>query len=388
MSRWSEEEVEYLLSIDGTLQEKAEKLSEKFNRTFTKISVRNKLLRTQPVVSIKEEIERDEEKIVKLTEKRDTGKKYKFALEENRRLKAELEAAIRINESHSSHIISCKEPSGTNEAVAVVVASDWHCEESVDPENVSGINEYNLEIARKSADNFFRKAVRLLFMFRQDVQIDTLVLALLGDFISGNIHEENVETALLPPVEAALFAQELIESGIDYLIQKTNCQIIVPCVSGNHSRITEKRRSATRAGNSLEYFIYKSMAERYKNSPRVHFIIPRNQFAFVEIYGKVLRFQHGDSLRYQGGVGDIFVPVNRQIPKWNNVRQADFDIFGHFHRRRDGGNFISNGSLIGYNAYAQNNGFGYEVPQQEMFLWDKHHGRSIMSPIFVRNGDW
>jgi hypothetical protein len=361
-----------------------EKLAEKLATTVRSVKNRRTRITGKTVVSIKEEIEQDRQAIEKLTEKRDTGKKYRTVLEEVKRLEKELDAALQITTNHPTHRITPSLSSGKNEAVAVVVASDWHCEETVEPENVSGINEYNLDIAKQSADNFFKKTVKLMFMYQQDVKIKTMILALLGDFISGNIHEENLETASLPPVEAALFAQELIESGLDFLIQNTTADIIVPCVSGNHARITQKKRNSTEAGNSLEYFVYKSIAKRYENSGRVKFIIPRNQFAFVEVYGSTIRFQHGDSIRYRGGVGDIFVPVNRQIPKWNNVRHADFDVFGHFHRRRDGGDFVSNGSLIGYNAFAQKCGFGFEKPMQEMFLWDKHHGRSIMSPIFVR----
>jgi hypothetical protein len=70
----------------------------------------------------------------------------------------------------------------------------------------------------------------------------------------------------------------------------------------------------------------------------------------LQIYDVTVRFHHGHSIRYAGGVGGIYIPTNKAIAQWNKGRHADLDVFGHFHQLRDGGNFICNGSLIGYNG--------------------------------------
>ena len=42
------------------------------------------------------------------------------------------------------------------EAAVVLVASDWHVEENVDPAKVSYLNEFNIDIAKSRAETFFR----------------------------------------------------------------------------------------------------------------------------------------------------------------------------------------------------------------------------------------
>ena len=80
-------------------------------------------------------------------------------------------------------------------------------------------------------------------------------------------------------------------------------------------------------------------------------------------------------------MGGIFIPANKAIAQWNKVQWADLDVFGHFHQMKDGGNFVSNGSLIGFNAYALSIKADYEHPKQAFFLIDRKRGRTITAPI-------
>ena len=86
---------------------------------------------------------------------------------------------------------------------------------------------------------------------------------------------------------------------------------------------------------------------------------------------------------YQGGVGGIYIPVNKSIAQWSKAKHADLDIFGHFHQLRDGGNFLCNGSMIGYNAFALSIKADFEEPKQILTLIDKRRGRTCTWPILV-----
>jgi len=44
-------------------------------------------------------------------------------------------------------------------------------------------------------------------------------------------------------------------------------------------------------------------------------------------------------------------------------------------------NFVSNGSLIWYNAYAESIKADFEKPAQAFFLVDKKRGKTIQAPI-------
>ena len=309
-------------------------------------------------------------------------KMYRVALRQIAKLESALHVFEKVKPITTYQIIP-KERQGLGEAVAVVLASDWHIEEIVRPEEVNDRNEHNLAISKMRVDKFFRGVLRLTEITGRDVKINTLVLALLGDFITNDIHEEMLETTELEPTKAIIECQNRIASGIEFLLKNTQLNIVLPCHSGNHARTTEKTRNATEAGHSLEYMMYHSLAGYFRNEKRVKFLISNSYHSYIEVFGMTIRFHHGHNVRYAGGIGGLTIPVNKAIAQWNKLRWADIDCFGHFHQRFDGGNFLANGSLIGYNAFALAIKAGFEKPSQQFFLVDKKRGKTATWPIFV-----
>lgn len=244
-----------------------------------------------------------------------------------RQLERERDASLQFGVK-DIHKIYPKKGNRKSEATAVVLASDWHIEERVKLSTVSGLNEYSLAIAKERCDKFWRSTARMVHIFNRDIPISQIVLWLGGDFISGNIHDELLETCSLPPVEAAILAQNWLASGIQYLLEHTDCEITIPCSIGNHSRITKERRIATEAGNSLEMFMYHALANHFKSEKRIKFILPDGYHTYVEVYGKMIRFHHGHSVKYGGGIGGIFIPAFKAISQWNKGRSCYLDCFG------------------------------------------------------------
>jgi hypothetical protein len=321
----------------------------------------------------------------------ETKRRYESLLQEIQEKDETIEHLLALKEGGTGKkpdLSKMKKSKGTvGNATAVMVASDWHIEEQVDPSTVNGKNEYNLSIAEERAANFFRKGVFLTDLVRNGIRIDNLILAFLGDLISGYIHEELQEDNYLSPTEASLFVQDIICSGIDYLIKEGNFkQIVIPCCIGNHGRTTQKKRIATAYKNSYEWMMYKTLEKIYRNNEKVHFIVENGYHTYVNLYGKYnLRFHHGDAMRYGGGVGGITIPVNKAIAQWNKTEEAYLDVFGHFHQQMmDAGPYVCNGSLIGWNAFAVAIKAGYDDPKQSFFVIDQEKGKICDWPIFVK----
>lgn len=266
------------------------------------------------------------------------------------------------------------------EATAVAVASDWHVEETVDPKNVNGLNEYNLDIAEQRINKFFRNVVKLTEIQRKGAKIDRLVLILGGDLMTGYIHDELKETNSLSPTQTVIWLQDRIATGLE-LLGKNFSEIVIPCLYGNHGRSTLKPRHATGAANSYEWMLYKTL-EKYLGD-KATWQVSDGYHLFVELYSKMLRVHHGDGLKYQGGIGGLTIPVEKAIASWNKAITADLDIFGHWHQSQQAPKWVCNGSLIGFNAYAIAIKAAFEQPSQTYFLYDKKHGRTITAPIFV-----
>lgn len=314
--------------------------------------------------------------------------KYQETLTVIARQESDLRAMQVLEQGVEAFPIEAKLGKGTSEGTVVIVASDWHSEEIVGAE-MGGLNLYNLDIADKRATKFFQSALRLITLLNQDIHITTIVLALLGDFITNEIHgAENAESNELAPTHAIVRAQNMLVSGIEFLLAHTKpgVKFVLPCHSGNHARTTLKTRFANENGHSLEYLMYLHLAAYFRTEPRLTFIIPEGMHSYLDVYGTTIRFHHGHAVKYGGGVGGIYIPVNKAIAQWSKARHADLDVFGHFHQMRDGGNFICNGSLIGYNAFALSIKADYEQPKQALFLMDKKRGRTCTWPILVQEG--
>lgn len=272
---------------------------------------------------------------------------------------------------------------GPAEATAIWTASDWHVEEIVEPAQVNGLNAYNPEVARARAEHFWRTECRLTEIIARDIPIRNVVLHLGGDFITNDIHEqEAAESTAFRPIDAAQFAQDLIASGIRYALDRLGPErrLTVVCSSGNHARTTRKTFYATETGHSLEEYLYSNLARLF---PEANWVGQGGYHSYLPIHGLVFRFHHGHRMSYWGGVGGITIPVRKAINEWNHGRRADVDVFGHFHQYLDGGNFIANGSLIGYNAFAVGIKARYEPPRQGFFVVDTKRGRTWRCPVVL-----
>jgi hypothetical protein len=383
MKKWTKKENDKLKELSDKFD--IYEVSKKMNRSYK--SIDNKCRSIGIYCKPKETYSTlDNTDIVKEKQEKDKLNQVKSI---NKKLIEELE--IERKKVEASKWIMDKKPkeykitetTKKHEATAVIVASDWHIEEIVEKESVNMINEYNLEIAEKRAKNFFSNALRLIKKEEKDVTINKVVLALLGDFISGYIHEELIESNSLSPTQAIYKIRSLLKSGIDFLLNNTEQDLVLACCNGNHPRISEKYKISTAYKNSYEWLLYNILVDEYSNEKRIKFVMNNGYFTMLDIFNYKIRFHHGDHIKYGGGIGGITIPVNKAIAQWNKMQSVDLDVFGHFHQMISMKNFVCNGSLVGYNAYAMSIKAEYERPQQTFFLIDKEKGKSIYAPIWV-----
>jgi hypothetical protein len=335
----------------------------------------------KPVLDPEMQFKLDMEKLRLSHTEKGTDRKYKIAMAEIMRLRDDIETIVACKDAVSTYTIPKSTGSG-GQAVAFAIASDWHVEENVKKESVNNSNEYTMAIAKQRAEKFFQHTLQLVEKEQHTVKIDTLVLALLGDFFSGNIHEELLAACEVGPQDAMLFAQNLIASGIEYLLKNSKLKLVVPCTVGNHSRMTHKVHVSNEQGNSLEWAMYNFLAKYFAKEKRVTFVLSRSYHNYIDVFGYVIRFHHGHAIQYGGGLGGITVPVIKAINRYNDDRKAYLDVFGHFHNRIDGGRFIANGCLIGDSPYGKRLGFTGR-PEQAFFLIDQKRGKTVVAPILV-----
>lgn len=275
-----------------------------------------------------------------------------------------------------------------SDAVACLVLSDCHVEETVEFDRVNGLNEYNPTIAEWRTANAFRNGLTLAMGAARDSKIGVLYLQLLGDFFSGYLHPELEQENAMAPGDAAAFAMRLITSGIKYLLKESPFKVVIDALPGNHGRMTRFQQFANATGTSLETFMYRAVAEQFRDDPRVEFHIAQSGEVYRKFFERFTqRLIHGYQIRYGGGVGGITIPVNKWIANANTSIPATLTTMGHFHQLFNGKTFWVNGSLIGWNNYAQSSGFKFEAPCQSFYLIHAQEGGSLAlnAPVWVKD---
>jgi len=339
-----------------------------------------------------------QEKVVSVTD-RVTASKNKvdieFTKKENEVLTAkvielqkELDLLGQIK-SHTPEAFTIPKPvikKKKNNAVSIIQWSDWHVDEVVEAETVNGLNEYNKDIAKQRAHKLFENGIKLIDTQRYSVDIRKAVIHLGGDSIGGYIHPELEQTNSMSPLEGIFYAKDLMTAGIKYSLDNGGLdEIVVVCSRGNHPRLTKKMQYANDYSMNLETNLYLSLADHFAGEKRVKFKVEQSELSYLTVYDRVLRFFHGQQIKFMGGIGGVTVPLYKAIFRWNQNIQAYYNFMCDKHTwSTPTPDCQINGSLKGYDAFAASHGFGYQDPIQSFTLLDDKYGITIKAPIFCK----
>ena len=294
--------------------------------------------------------------------------------------------------------------SKVNRSIATAFLSDLHLAEVVKAEQVEGQNSYNTKIAKMRLKNFFTSNIRLTQDYINGIKIEGLIMPFGGDFVSGNIHEELQITNAMPILETVLYWSERIAAGI-YLTLEHFDTIYIPCVVGNHGRLTRKPNHKNKVIDNYDWLLYNIVAKEFKNIKEVTFDISASSDISYTVYKTRYLLTHGDQFRGGGGIAGLLSPLmigearkRRRAAKmvsfgeflhtYMNIdprhkTMYDYMIIGHWHQYSHFKSILVNGSLKGYDEYAYDGNFDLEPPQQAWFLTDPTHGKTIDAPLFI-----
>lgn len=269
--------------------------------------------------------------------------------------------------------------------VPVTIWSDWHWGEVVNPAEVGGVNSFNRTIAKQRLKKLVESTIDLAFNHMTNPDYPGIVICLGGDMITGNIHEELRDTNEGYVQQTLLELQEELITALGLMAAKFG-RVFIPCVVGNHGRMSHKPRMKGRVFESFEWNLYCQLERHFKNDKRFQFLIPEETDAYFTVLGHRFLLTHGDSLGVKGGDGIIgcLGPIARgafKVGRSESQIGRDFDtmLIGHWHTyvpRGDSIPVIVNGALKGYDEYAR---LGLRVPytRPSQALWFVHEKYGI-----------
>lgn len=271
-------------------------------------------------------------------------------------------------------------------ATLVVLLSDCHFDEIVNPSEMEGLNAYNRDIAVLRLEKWAQNVVKLARHYLAGIKYDGVVLLLGGDIFSGDIHDELKETNADTLLGSLLFWSERLAAAVDLLAAEFG-KVHVASVVGNHGRTTRKPRAKQRVRTNYDWLVAKMVERHFSKDARISFNIPESADCLVQIYGHGHLLTHGDQVNGGGGIGGIYPPIMRLRARKAQHHLSTGSSFGtlwlgHWHQYLSTPSLIINGSLKGYDEYAKVSNFGFEVPQQALAIVTPERNLTMQAPVF------
>ena len=275
-------------------------------------------------------------------------------------------------------------PLSKSALVPLTLWSDWHIGEVVTAGEVNGVNEYNLTIAEARIRKLVDRTIDLCFRHMTNPEYPGIIVNLLGDIVSGDIHvelSETNETELFPVI---LWARDRLIWALRTLADHFG-QVFVPCAPGNHGRMTRKPQAKRYVFKNADWLLFCLLERHFKDvgDTRIQFMIPDTGECLYRVFEHRYMGIHGDDLGVRGGDGIIGAigPIMRGEIKLHAsqahiARDYDTALMGHWHQLLWLQRAIVNNTLKGYDEFARRFLRAPAAPPSQA-LWFQHRARGI-----------
>jgi predicted phosphodiesterase len=271
---------------------------------------------------------------------------------------------------------------GITEEHAVLCIGDLHFGEVVDKEQTGGIATYNLDVGKRRLDETVDTAIDIIKNHLKGYHVPKIHIFLLGDLVSGEIHEELRNSNEKPIIGQTLFVLSALEENIKKLCGAFE-QVEITSIAGNHGRKKEAYYFKDKATENFDYLISKLLERIFINQKNLKWNIPQSYWALQQVQNIKYMIMHGDGIR--SWMGLPFYGLKREFLSWKVLAQdygIAFDdlIVGHFHNPNifqiQRNSVIINGGLMGGDDYSLGALSVANDPVQ--LLWGVHpeHGRT------------
>lgn len=271
--------------------------------------------------------------------------------------------------------------------VPTLLVSDIHFGERVSAAQINGLNEYTMEIARRRLQTMVDVTISLLRNEFSRIEYPGMVLALAGDMVSGSIHPELVAINEARDAKVLRDLQEILHACISRLAGEFG-RLFIPCVTGNHGRLTQKTWAKDRNFTNADWILYQWLRSRFADDKRVTFYVADGADAYYRVFNHRYLLCHGDAFKGGDGIIGALGPLARGDAKKrarNSEVGLDYEtmICGHWHRLLMLRRMICNGSVKGVDEWSYQMGFPYEEPLQALWITDSRRGITFQMAVQV-----
>ena len=294
--------------------------------------------------------------------------------------------------------------SGDTPQTIVAPLSDTHIGEFIDIQQMIGLNAYDFDIFNNRLCGWATQLITLVELRRSAVPIPELVVPMLGDMISGDIHEELSNTNLTNCMMQMIRGANLIAQALMFIAPHFEI-IRVPCVVGNHGRMTRKPPMKDKYMD-WDYLMYQWIAALCQKQSNIEFHIPRSFVTVFPVCNRNILAMHGDAVSGAGSLASITKVITNlrsvlhfkkglenEVGSIPETVAAEFDsvMIGHFHRvdELDIGTGSAHicGCMKGADEFSMNRLQAVTKPQQIVTYWHPKYGYIGKEIIYLNKYD-
>jgi len=191
--------------------------------------------------------------------------------------------------------------------------TDTHIGDNVESDQMLGLNEYNIDVFNKRLYGWANQIITLAELRRNSADVGELIVPMLGDMISGDIHEELARTNNDHCMGQMIRGANLISQAL-MLIAPHFDKVRVACVVGNHGRMTRKPPMKDKYMD-WDYMLYQWIAVFCQEQKNIEFHIPKSFMTTIKVCNRDILLAHGDFIN-GGGSGTA---ISRGVNNMRNV---------------------------------------------------------------------
>jgi len=290
-------------------------------------------------------------------------------------LGAALTAAVKANDPFPRYTYT--KPKVSKAPVApVLMMSDFHVGEIVDKEEVEGFNQYNYQIAEDRIFEIVDSFLKWCDTQRKVYRMDEATVFALGDWVSGNIHQELIATNEFPlPVQTA-------KAGL--LLGEVFCRIsshfdalkVYEVGADNHGRLQPKPQAKQKALNSMSFLVHTIANQYCEKQGNIEVVTAKGIKLVAEVAGSKFLLEHGDTVKAWMGIS--YYGIQREkgreaLKRMGTDKNFDYTAMGHWHVPCFlEGTTLINGSLSGTSEFDHSVG-RFALPTQVAFMVHPKH---------------
>lgn len=273
-----------------------------------------------------------------------------------------IEAANQLKLNDYSDIFVWKDRECDQEALLCL--SDWHFGQVSD--NIW--NQYNTDICKQRVEKLLDKVAEALM----EQRVKTLHVALLGDLVSGAIHNSVRVASEEDVCDQLMNVSEILAQAINTLSVFVD-EIKVYSTYGNHARTVQNKNDSIHSDN-MEKVIPWWLRQRLQDNQKVKIIDSEYyEFIWINICGKNVICTHGDLDK----IRNIGVLVNTLFSK-KYGQTVDYTFSADKHHLESFEQFgIEStlvGSMCGTDEYSNNKRL-YSNPSQTLCMFTAEDGK-------------